>query len=772
MGGSLTLPGMDSALRLGKMQAILRLGGVMLVLATAPRVVIAQSAIDEAAPWPRVRSTNGHTVIIHLPQVEHWTSNWFAARAVVQVKPAHAKTDLLGVIWFEAHGQVDRSTRIVTLDRLEIKKGRFPEATDNGSNALAIVREVMPAGARTVSLDYLVTALGFEQAITRPSASGAKPPPPDIIWATNRTVLILTDGEPVLRPLAGAAFERVINTPELLVREKSSSRFYLASESRWFAADSLKGEWCLIQTPPAALAELTAAKSGNNSPPDPQPPPRILVSTRPAELVVTDGMPDFRPVRGTTLYYAADCDNLLFLFQQREFYLLLSGRWFKAGSLKGPWNQVAPRDLPRDFAKISPNSPVAAALASVPDTPQAELAVVANSVPVTATIDRHQATVQVTYDGEPKFKPIAGTRMTYALNAGLPVIHSEDKYYAIEDGVWFAGGAPTGPWQVATEVPEEIYTIPPDSPVYYATFARVYDSDADSVEVGYTPGYVGAYEEDGTMVYGTGWSYEPWYGDDYYGWGWTWGYSYVYVPWYQWWVWRPWWNERGGLRAALIDNVYNRWSPANGITPHDAAANSGIKPGTRHPYDGYPAVYGRFKATPRAAALDLPANTLALNPYARPQNPVRPGNTPHGAQLLTDIRQTPGGGRDLFASPDGNVYRRKNDGWYRREATGNWAFFAAAQGPMERNQVRGGAMAAGQQSANGGQPYRIAAGARAGDANALRRGDRLPDSGVRAQSQEVAALERQYYARALADMRSQNSRPFNGGRGGRLRGRR
>ena len=95
---------------------------------------------------------------------------------------------------------MDRSNRLVTLDRLEITKARFPEATDNGSNALAIVREVFPSGARTVSLDYLITALGFAQAAARQGPRGLKHTPPEIIWATNRTVLILIDGEPVLAP--------------------------------------------------------------------------------------------------------------------------------------------------------------------------------------------------------------------------------------------------------------------------------------------------------------------------------------------------------------------------------------------------------------------------------------------------------------------------------------------------------------------------------------------------------------------------------------------
>jgi hypothetical protein len=304
-------------------------------------------------------------VTFNLPQVETWTSNSFRARAVVGVKPAGAKKESLGVIWFEAHGSGDRTNRVVTLDRMEITKGRFPDATDNGSNALALVRELCPGGARTMSLDCL----------------------------------------------------------------------------------------------------------------------------------------------------------------------LLSGRWFKTSSLRGPWTYVAPHDLPADFSKIPPGSPQAVVLASVPDTPQAELAMVANSVPTTATVNRRDAKIELKYDGEPRFMSIEGTTMSYAVNAQLPVVQLGTNYYAVDDAVWFVAASPTGPWEVAIEVPEEIYTIPPSSPVFYATFVHVYDADDEKVETGYTPGYTGSYEDDGTTVYGTGYDYEPWYGNNYYGWGWTWGYSYWYVPW-------------------------------------------------------------------------------------------------------------------------------------------------------------------------------------------------------------------------------------------------
>jgi hypothetical protein len=705
-------------------------GGLFFVLAI--QCLSAQTAIDEDSPWPRIRSTNGNRVTLHLPQVEHWTSNSFVARAVVEVKQANTKKDLPGVVWFEAHGNVDRSNRLVTLDRFEITKARFPDAPDSGSNALAVVREVIPSGARTVSLDYLITALGFTQAAARQGAQGLKNTPPEIIWVTNRTVLILIDGQPALRPIAGTGLERVLNTPSLLVHDKAGGRFYLAGDSKWFAAASIEGPWSLVQTPPPEVAALTPSGSGDGSVSTSDSAPRIIVRTSPAELLMTDSLPDYRPIRKTALQYAADTDSQLFFHTtERQAYLLLSGRWFKASSLRGPWTHVPPHELPGDFAKIPPGSPQAVVLASVPDTPQAELAILAGSVPNTATVSRRDAKIDLTYDGEPQF-------------------------YAVDDGVWFVAASPTGPWEVASEVPEEIYTIPACSPVYYATFAHVYDADEESVEVGYTSGYTGTYEENGTMVYGTGCDYEGWCDDDYYGWGWTWGYSYIYVPWYQWWLWRPWWNDRGGLRAAVIENIYERWQSRNGVTPHDRTAATATTASQRHAFSGHPALYGRYKGTASPAALSPPANTLALNPYSRPKTATRAGDIPKGAQLLTTVRQTPGGGRDLYASPDGNVYLRKSDGWYRRQAGGNWALFAPTQGTLDHRQAAG--TRAGQPAvASGG--YQITPGDNVSAARRQGRGDRVPDMGVEAHAQEVAALERQYYARAMAQMRAQESRP-------------
>jgi hypothetical protein len=148
-----------------------------------------------------------------------------------------------------------------------------------------------------------------------------------------------------------------------------------------------------------------------------------------------------------------------------------------------------------------------------------------------------------------------------------------------------------------------------------------------------------------------------------------------------------------------------------------------------------------------------------------------PGEIPKGAQLLSNVKQSPGGGRDLYASPDGGIYMRKDDGWYRRQAGGSWQLYAPAQGTIQRAQV---ASAKGTPASGSSVAYRPLPGAGPAGTRSQALGNRVPDSGFEARAQEVAALERQYYARSLAEARTQNWRGSGnisrgGGRVGRRR---
>lgn len=96
-------------------------------------------------------------------------------------------------------------------------------------------------------------------------------------------------------------------------------------------------------------------------------------------------------------------------------------------------------------------------------------------VPTTAIVNRAEAEakVKVVYTGEPQFKPIESTSLSYAANTQDKVIKYGDLYYLCFQGVWFMAASPSGPWKTADSVPKAIYEIPATSPVYNVTYVTV-----------------------------------------------------------------------------------------------------------------------------------------------------------------------------------------------------------------------------------------------------------------------------------------------------------
>jgi hypothetical protein len=499
----------------------------------SPRLVAvtASAATSNGAAklaWPRTFEDAGSTIAVHQPQVIAWSGDRLQAKSAVSVTPKAGGDTRFGVIYLDARTDVDKPARVVVLRELRVTKASFPQAESSAPIYLEAIRRQVPDKTRVIPLDHLEANLAASQAATS-SAVDVKNDPPRIIVATVPTLLVLIDGEPALREVnatvGGARLMRVFNTRALLVFDAAANRYYLRAMRSWVTASSAEGPWAAATQVPPAVDQLKDAFKGDKSvdlyePTDPAAAPKqsvVLTSTQPAELVQTEGEPQYERVPGTNLMYATNTDGALFkdaaTLQQ---YVLVSGRWFVAPGLQGPWTYVSGKSLPPDFAKIPPDSPKANVLVSVPDTPQAREAVIANSIPQTAAVKISEAKLTVTYDGSPKFTAVRGIKgLQYATNTALPVILVEgDKtFWCVENGVWFTGKSPTGPWAVATEVPGIIYTIPTSNPVHYVTYVRIYGTGPDVVYVGYTPGYMGTcVTADGVVVYGTGHVYPAYVG--------------------------------------------------------------------------------------------------------------------------------------------------------------------------------------------------------------------------------------------------------------------
>ena len=584
-------------------------GGLSAQQADAPTKGTAKSS--EAAPvmrpWPRTFEQDGTHITLHQPQFDDWQGNSLAGRMAIAVKTG-SKTgsdgkphDTLsyGAMWFKARADIDKVARQVTLSNLNIEKVIFPNDRSNEAKYLDLLNKIAKrSSARIVSLDLLESALAINRETKMANSVAVKNDPPDVLFSFEPALLVLIDGNPVLKPSGTAGVERVLNTRSLIL--KQGDRYFLNFAGRWVTSPDIAGPWRAAGTVSAALDKEKAAAEKSkvvdllDQPSDALKKvlesgklPSILVSSKPAELIMVDGEPQFVDVDGTDLAYVANTASDVFVDKSKDnfWYVLMSGRWFSAPSSNGPWTYTAGKLLPADFAKIPPESPKSAVLASIPDTPESRESLIANSIPQTATVKRSQASLQVDYDGAPEFRPIEGTALSYAWNTGVPVIEVADNaYYAVQNGVWFTGTSPLGPWWIPTQVPTVIYSIPASSPVHYVTYVRVYGANDDDVYVGYTPGYYGTIVSDGVVVYGSGYTCNPWIGAYWYGCPATYGFgvNFGYDPWVGWtfgyawgWGWAsawygPWWGPwgywgyggywpgywGGGIATA---NIYGRW---------------------------------------------------------------------------------------------------------------------------------------------------------------------------------------------------------------------
>jgi hypothetical protein len=599
----------------------------------------AEPAIPEVAPdpdaWPRTIKQDGTNFVIHQPQLDSWDGNALAGRAAVSVQPDGAKELTYGVIYLEGATTVDREERMVHFDKILVTKTNFPSVPA----PLAYLDEfqgLIPREVKDLSLDRLEASLAILNAGEKARRETAlRNDPPVIIFAAKPTMLVHVEGAPQWVPVGETGLQRVVNTRVLLLRDVIG-RCYLHLYDGYVTAATLDGPWAIAQDVPPAVRDaeaiMVAAKqvdllAGQANPETNATPtlaatgmPDIRVATQPTELILTEGEPKWIPIPGTQLLFVENTPAHVFkdLVDQQN-YLLLSGRWFKASGESGPWTHVAGKALPKDFAAIPDESPKENVKAAVPGTRQAQEAVIADSITTTTKIDRKTAKLEPvpTYDGGPQLMAIDKTPLFYVANSATPVIKvDETTWYACQNGVWFVAASVDGPWAVATTVPAVIYSIPPSSPVYYVTYVRVYRFDDQYVWTGYTPGYYGTVvSSDGTVVYGTGYIYDPYVSTTVYvSYGSTYGYgaSVCWSPWAGWgygfavgWCWgaswgywgccppAPYWGPYWG---ACYGWGYNAYGGITAWGPYGWAGTSGNIYSQNGPWSSVSRVQGGFNA--------------------------------------------------------------------------------------------------------------------------------------------------------------------------------
>ena len=617
--------------------------------------------------WPvEIEGDKGFVTTLYQPQLESFTGNVLSGRMALTLKPP--KEDLVfGAVWFEARMQTDLETRMVKMVGIDITNTHFPDMVDSSEvkKFKAYLKNVIESKDLVMSLDRLSASLDEVEHLNELSDQ-IKNDPPKIFLRKTPAVLVMIDGEPKFKKEDDSGLEYVVNTPFFLVKDKHSE-YYINGGQFWYSSKEVTQGYEEAKKVPSkvkSFAEKNQKETATDSTSKTyDKAPEIIVATSASELIVVDGEMDFKSIEGTSLLYVDNTESDVIMdVTSQNYFVLLAGRWYASKSLAdGDWKFVEPTNLPEDFKNIPDSSNMADVLASVPGTPQAKSAILEQSIPQTATIDRKEAKIEVTYDGDPKFEAVTGTDIKYAVNTDKSVLLIDGKYYAVENAVWFVSSKPSGPWEVCVERPKGVDDIPPESPVYNVKYVYIYDSTPDVVYVGYTPGYTYSYVYSGVVVYGTGFYYQPWYGYYYYprpvtygygvhynpytGWGFTIGISYGWVSW----GYHPYrygyWGARGyhcGYRHGYHHGYHNGYRRG-----YHNGYRAGYAAGHRNSYSN---VYKNQRTGVRQTG-NISRGNRSVNSQTRPS--TKPNN--------------------MYSDKSGNVYQRDNKGNYDRKSNASQA---------------------------------------------------------------------------------------------------
>ncbi len=654
--------------------------GVTLLCAS---LLAASQEEGEELTWPREIQADRALIILYQPQVESFKGDILEGRMALAVQP-EGKDLIFGALWFKGHMSTDLDERIVYLERLEIPNVRFPDLDSAQVEDLkgVVIREVA-SWEIALSLDRLIASVESEEGASGISQN-LNNDPPDIYFRTSSAILVSIEGEPMLNEVENSTLKYVVNTPFFIVQTPKDGSYYMKGGKYWYISSEVTKGWAETKNVPPDVEKLAAEiieepEGGTDSVMAAiQTAPEIIVSTRPSELIVTDGEPDYAPVEGTSLLFVTNSESDIIMdINTQQHYVLLAGRWYRSRTLKdGEWAFVEPGDLPGDFAKIPEGSDIATVRTSVPGTSESRDAVLEQSIPQTATVDRKTATVSVQYDGNPKFEKVSGTDVAYAANADKTVLLIGDIYYCVDDGIWFESEKATGPWEVSVQRPEEVDDLPPDSPVYNVKYVYIYDYTPQVVYVGYTPGYTWSYVYGGVVVYGTGYYYRPWYGHYYYPRPVTWGFGVHYNPWTG-------WGFSFGVRYGWFSVGFHRyggwWGPA------------GYRHGYRHGYyHGYHHGYRQGARAGYRAGQAAGRPEAYRNVYKNRSNGVRStGTRPQTRATPTSRNRAQPSTRpnNVYSDQKGNVYQSDRSGNWQQRSGGEWRSSQQQRSPSQPREL-------------------------------------------------------------------------------------
>jgi hypothetical protein len=608
---------------------------LLLLAVLALTVTPARSQEADEPNWPRrFDLPDDGALVVYQPQIERW-DDFRALQALVAISIDRGGEQTLGGLRITADTDTDHAARKVVLRNVTVAETSFPTLdAEAAAEAARQVIAVFPKGPATVSLDRVLANLDRE--LVRIRSVEVRNEPPQIFVSRRAATMAILDGDPVYQRVPDTELFLIVNTSAYLLRHGRFEQYYLVYGRGWVTSEHLAGPWDPENNIPDTFRSMPTGRQwqgirarvpggmitfGDM--------PEVFVVQPSAELLQFNGEPRLEEIPDTGLSYASNSNNDVF-FDAGDgmYYLLLSGRWYRAQGIDSPL-QFCGDQLPEGFAKIPSDHPCGRVRPSVPGTPEAKEAVIAAHVPRAAKANRATTTLDVSYVGGPVFKSVDGAPgVEYAVNTSLDVFRVGGSYYACHDAIWYTSMSAEGSFAVCDSVPEAIYSIPVSSPKFHVTYVFVDAATPEEVFFTYYPGYFGTFVTGSSVVFGTGYVHRmpkefyihyfenpDLHLNDTVGQLQTYGYGYYY------------------------DHLNGRFELSPAVRTHHTSTTS--RPNV---------------------ALTWSSAAVAAVPYGV----TRTGAPAQEAGVVQ--RDTP----DYYAGPDGNVYRRDNTSWAIYSAGRSW----------------------------------------------------------------------------------------------------
>jgi len=312
----------------------------------ASGLVVAMSLHGAAAPeatrWPLGVGPADAPFTLYQPQVDRWEDDRFEGRAAVSLRRKGDPEPTFGVVWFRARTSLEHAPGQVALEGIEVVKASFPWERDGGRDLLESLRQA-GIGAVTVPLASLNASPAVSRAERRQASVPPRPPEPRVFVAAGPAVLVLVDGDYVIRPVPETNVLRVVNTRSLLLQDAGTSRFYLPMGNVWLVAAAPNGRWSVAKkVPPGldAVRKAAAAEPGVETYARPGEAvaallrsgraPAVFVSTTPAVLASKGAKGAAAPaVRAPAIHRASRPGDLFAGPDGNVYRMLASGAWEK-----------------------------------------------------------------------------------------------------------------------------------------------------------------------------------------------------------------------------------------------------------------------------------------------------------------------------------------------------------------------------------------------------------------------------------------------------------